>query len=80
MKVSSFISDRDEKQEQSLEGAKRKAAMLFGVFVSFSLAFFKTQRGREKRAPGQGLWAYLEHYCHREEIVSKHPKLLQLSL
>lgn len=22
--------------------------------------------------------AYLEHYCHREEIVSKHPKSLQL--
>ena len=52
MKVSSFISDRNEKQvqwcEQSLDGAKRKAAVLFGVFVSFSLAFFKTQWAGEE--------------------------------
>lgn len=60
----------------SLNWAKWKTAMFSGTFVSWWW-FFRLDRW-EKWAPEQGLWAYLEDYCHCEEVVSKHYKLSQL--
>ena len=50
--------------------------MFPGAFVSW-WCFFQTGWG-EMRAQGPGLPTYLEHYCHHEEIVSKHQNPLQL--
>ena len=39
------------------------------VLLPAAFFFFFRLDGREKRASGQGWLTFLEHYCHREEII-----------